>query len=466
MTYNPKFQVFIILLAMAAFCFSCQTDEDPIQTQAQFDEQNLQDLINQFEAQLDESYDKDAWKKEVFSPNSIPTGTKEVDVTNPKTGLTEKRIAQIIDGHVVIGGDIVLGTEAELAAQKDRIELRGIIRDGFSARWPYGVVPFEDFSSHPQSERIREAMREIEDQTNLSFRRRTNETNYLEVYHSTNGNYVVGLGAPNNGKRKMYITSNAEKGTILHELLHVAGMGHEQKRCDRDKHVIIHESNILQDAKGDNAYQFAKSCNGHSDVYDYDYGSIMHYSPYAFSKNGISPTITPNTSWPHLWTARMFQMGQRSGLSDHDISTINHMYPIDLNRNYALFTHYPIPGTSRRLVVEVSGNKLYLNSWRGHSPQQFRFLKASDGYYYIQSIQTGKYITIAGGSSAEQAAVQLENFNGGDHQQFRFEPESWSTYRFYAKHSNKVIKMNHIVPGQMMVQGGGSHTANFTTHQF
>lgn len=50
----------------------------------------------------------------------------------------------------------------------------------------------------------------------------------------------------------------------------------------------------------------------------YDYGSVMHYSPTAFSRNG-QPTIESKSNSRE-------RMGQRDGFSNKDIDKINKMY--------------------------------------------------------------------------------------------------------------------------------------------
>lgn len=53
---------------------------------------------------------------------------------------------------------------------------------------------------------------------------------------------------------------------------------------------------------------------------EYDYSSVMHYSPYAFSSNGLETIKTkgkPSTKE---------QMGQRIKLSESDIKKVNQMY--------------------------------------------------------------------------------------------------------------------------------------------
>lgn len=51
----------------------------------------------------------------------------------------------------------------------------------------------------------------------------------------------------------------------------------------------------------------------------YDYGSIMHYGPYIFSKDPNRPAMTPKYD-PRV------EMGQRNGFSKLDIWKINTLY--------------------------------------------------------------------------------------------------------------------------------------------
>ncbi|PAV70450.1 hypothetical protein WR25_18947 isoform C [Diploscapter pachys] len=86
-------------------------------------------------------------------------------------------------------------------------------------------------------------------------------------------------------------------------------------RADRDDYVTINWSNVeagLQD-------QFDKYSLNLIDHLDtkYDYGSVMHYSPTAFSKNG-KPTIEPKEKGAEI--------GQRVGFSENDLHKINKLY--------------------------------------------------------------------------------------------------------------------------------------------
>lgn len=94
------------------------------------------------------------------------------------------------------------------------------------------------------------------------------------------------------------------------------GFLHEQNREERDGFVTIRNRNIKPgyEANFDKAPRGATTGFG----VGYDYGSVMHYSPTAFSRNG-QPTIEskPNSRE---------RMGQRDGFSKKDIDKINKMY--------------------------------------------------------------------------------------------------------------------------------------------
>ncbi|CEF70657.1 Astacin-like metalloendopeptidase [Strongyloides ratti] len=72
-------------------------------------------------------------------------------------------------------------------------------------------------------------------------------------------------------------------GVIQHETLHALGLNHEHDRVDRDSYIKIFMENVDYYEK----YNFFKISPQDTSTYGipYDYGSIMHYDTYAFSKN-------------------------------------------------------------------------------------------------------------------------------------------------------------------------------------
>uniref|UniRef100_A0A914CWC3 Metalloendopeptidase n=1 Tax=Acrobeloides nanus TaxID=290746 RepID=A0A914CWC3_9BILA len=102
-------------------------------------------------------------------------------------------------------------------------------------------------------------------------------------------------------------------------MMHAVGFFHEQSRTDRDDFITIMWNNIQPGMQG----QFEKY--GQTTIQylgtDYDFASIMHYGPKAFSRNGL-PTIVPK---------KKATIGQRSGFSKVDAYKINALYGCPTN---------------------------------------------------------------------------------------------------------------------------------------
>ncbi|KAM9832216.1 uncharacterized protein ACB057_007638 [Neosynchiropus ocellatus] len=102
-------------------------------------------------------------------------------------------------------------------------------------------------------------------------------------------------------------------GTVQHELLHALGFNHEQTRSDRDNHIKVVLSNVLS-GKEHNFRKIATLNQGTP----YDYGSVMQYSRYAFSKNNratMVPIPDANVS-----------IGHAKEMSRNDIARLNTLY--------------------------------------------------------------------------------------------------------------------------------------------
>ena len=67
---------------------------------------------------------------------------------------------------------------------------------------------------------------------------------------------------------------------IVHELMHAIGFEHEHNRSDRDRYVNIKWGNMKEKAKE----SYKKKNFRNYNIGDYDFCSIMHYSPYQGSK--------------------------------------------------------------------------------------------------------------------------------------------------------------------------------------
>ncbi len=131
----------------------------------------------------------------------------------------------------------------------------------------------------------------------ISFRPRvsTDET-YLNIING-DGCYSF-VGRVMAGPQELSLQNNTDStclnsGTVVHELLHAAGILHEQSRQDRDNYVTINYQNMAADSFP----QFDKEVGNYYNT-SYDYYSIMHYAAYDFSINGQPTIVSKDPSVP------------------------------------------------------------------------------------------------------------------------------------------------------------------------
>ncbi|ETN76867.1 astacin, partial [Necator americanus] len=111
------------------------------------------------------------------------------------------------------------------------------------------LVPYTIEGSYTSDERkmISDAMRMIEKNTCVRFKRRRGEEDYLEIRSEEDGCYTrVGRYK---GKNILNLQASGAgtcmvMRTVTHELLHTLGLWHEHMREDRDNYVKVHVENI------------------------------------------------------------------------------------------------------------------------------------------------------------------------------------------------------------------------------
>lgn len=211
-----------------------------------------------------------------------------------------------IDGMDLMEGDIVIPAVNETLS---------VVVSASGKRWANGVIPFVINKNMPwaSKENIYQAMIDISYHTSIRFVEREKQKDYV-FFNPSSSNACSSNVGRKGGKQVVTLAPRCKKGSTMHEILHALGFWHEQSREDRDSYVDIVWANITESKKGN----FIKHVTDGKDKGAYDYGSIMHYSSKAFSKNGKS-TIVPLKSGQRI--------GQRNGLSQGDINTINELYP-------------------------------------------------------------------------------------------------------------------------------------------
>ncbi|MBT3235713.1 MAG: hypothetical protein HN353_07165 [Bdellovibrionales bacterium] len=206
-----------------------------------------------------------------------------------------------------------------------------------TSKWEAGKIYYQiDPSLAPRNvERVRNAMLEISSETNLSFiPKNSDNSDYLLIVSRGDGCFskVGKIG----GEQELNLGKGCFKShLILHQLLHAAGLWHEQSRCDRDQYIKIKWDNILTD-KVDNFNRRCATldeCQGdlhcvveegvQSDL-PYDRRSIMHYGKHYFS-NHKGKKVLYSTSKKR----RQRKVGPKHHLSATDIERVNLAYPLD-----------------------------------------------------------------------------------------------------------------------------------------
>lgn len=199
--------------------------------------------------------------------------------------------------------------------------------------WDDGIVAVHisrDFSDN-MYDRIVHTMTYINGKTNVHVRlAHTSESRpVVRLIKSDEYNRSMCVGQPVMGGCDVYLIDRRDHyedidPVVLHELCHVIGLRHEHQRPDRDKYVKILKKNIIKKFM----HNF-DSLSGTDYLYDtdmlgYDYGSIMHYAPYAFSKCRECTTIQLPDGIDYVPARR---------LSDLDIKKINNIYPVGQESN-------------------------------------------------------------------------------------------------------------------------------------
>jgi len=202
-----------------------------------------------------------------------------------------------------------------------------IINAKLSRRWPSGVVPYtiENTFSADHRAVIQAGIDDITAKTCVTFREKVStDEDWMEIIStgasgcSANAAYY----GPGHGAHsvKLMLNGCVHISVVIHELLHILSVSHEQQRPDRDTYVDMHWLNIQVD-KASNMWRFASmdedfdslekcSDDGKTDPEDfsncvnpsaqvddfgisYDYTSVMHYGLTSFAVVSGTNVMTP-----------------------------------------------------------------------------------------------------------------------------------------------------------------------------
>ncbi|XP_023946044.2 uncharacterized protein LOC112051570, partial [Bicyclus anynana] len=170
-------------------------------------------------------------------------------------------------------------------------------------------------------QRLREKPVDEQSLQNVEWLYITNPSGVKQCVHSNERK-------PNTGVQMVVLGYDClSQGEIAHEIMHVLGFSHEHTRSDRDRYITILWDNIKPGYK-----KYFEARHGDRLLnLPYDYASVLHYPPRAFSKNGQITVMTNSDN----------KVGQRNVLSEMDVEKIGIIYGrecVDRNKDYLLKT--------------------------------------------------------------------------------------------------------------------------------
>ena len=200
---------------------------------------------------------------------------------------------QIVKGRMMIEGDIAL-ERVDHKLPLSGVTSNGATLDYLQYIWPkVGSVHQIPYIVDPANVDLANINAAIAQYNSIfgslvKWVPQTTETDYVEF--QLDANDISGVGNSYIGKtggvQLIWGSGSCTVATLLHEMGHATGLWHEQSRPDRNSYVTVLYSSMISVLQYASDQQFDDS----QSLTLYDWGSLMHYNAWSFSKNG-NPTL-------------------------------------------------------------------------------------------------------------------------------------------------------------------------------
>uniref|UniRef100_A0A0N5C6Z2 Zinc metalloproteinase n=1 Tax=Strongyloides papillosus TaxID=174720 RepID=A0A0N5C6Z2_STREA len=232
--------------------------------------------------------------------------------------LTGNQVDEIVNGLVKQAEEKKIDvSDIESRARKPKRGKRSI-SSSLNNMWTFPIPYYVDTGVDELSVKI--ALNGLESETCIRFiKSETPITGKSGLRYYKGGGCSSYIGkAYTNAPQEVSIGQGCGSNAIIqHETAHALGVYHEQSRPDRYLYVTIKTEDIIAGKESN----FAGSIPGYVNEYGipYDFGSVMHYGRFSFSKNGNQTIVAIDGKYDKT-------MGQRKKLSFNDIKLINFKY--------------------------------------------------------------------------------------------------------------------------------------------